>query len=75
LSGLESVDYVSIFSESTPEKLITRLRPDILVKGGDWKIADIVGGKFVRSCGGGVKRIPFVKGYSTTSIIKKIERL
>jgi rfaE bifunctional protein nucleotidyltransferase chain/domain len=75
LSALEPVDYISIFGESTPEKLIKRLRPDILVKGGDWKLDNIVGGKFVRSCGGKVRRIPFVKGYSTTSVLKKIERL
>jgi rfaE bifunctional protein nucleotidyltransferase chain/domain len=62
LSALEPVDYISIFGESTPEKLIKRLRPDILVKGGDWKLDNIVGGKFVRSCGGKVRRIPFVKG-------------
>lgn len=75
LSSLAFVDYISIFSESTPERLIKELKPDILVKGGDWKIEDIVGGEFVRSCGGKVKRIPFVKGYSTTSLIKKIEKL
>ena len=73
LSSLSCVDYICLFSESTPERIIKELRPDILVKGGDWKIQDIVGSEFVRSCGGKVKRIPFVKGYSTTSLINKIE--
>lgn len=75
LSSLSMVDYISLFSESTPKRLIKDLKPDILVKGGDWKIEDIVGGDFVRSYGGRVKRIPFIKGYSTTSLIKKIENL
>jgi len=73
LSSLYFVDYVTIFNEATPENLIKKVRPDILVKGGDWKIKDMVGGSFVKSCGGKVKNIPFVKGYSTTSLIKKIE--
>jgi D-beta-D-heptose 7-phosphate kinase/D-beta-D-heptose 1-phosphate adenosyltransferase len=71
LSALSFVDYITLFGETTPEKLIMKLRPDILVKGGDWKIEDIVGGAFVRSYGGKIKRIPFVKGYSTTSIIER----
>lgn len=73
LSSLSFVDYISIFNESTPERLIKELKPDIIAKGGDWKIKDIVGGSFVRSYGGKVKSIPFVKGYSTTSLIKRIE--
>lgn len=71
LSSLYFVDYVTSFSESTPENLIKKVRPDILVKGGDWKVEDIVGSSFVRSYGGKVKSIPFVKGYSTTSIIER----
>lgn len=73
LSALAFVDYVCIFTEPTPERLIKTLKPDVLVKGGDWKVADIVGGDFVKSLGGRVKNIPFVKGYSTTSLISKIE--
>jgi rfaE bifunctional protein nucleotidyltransferase chain/domain len=73
LSALYFVDYITSFSENTPEGLIKKLKPDILVKGGDWKIEDIVGGAFVRSYGGKVKSIPFVKGYSTTSLIERIE--
>ncbi|MDD5173372.1 MAG: D-glycero-beta-D-manno-heptose 1-phosphate adenylyltransferase [Candidatus Omnitrophota bacterium] len=74
LSALSFVDYIISFNETTPENLIKKVRPDILVKGGDWKIEDIVGGAFVRSRGGKVKSIPFVKGYSTTSIIEKSAR-
>ena len=71
LSSLYFVDYITSFNETTPENLIKKVRPDILVKGGDWKIEDIVGSSFVRSYGGKIKRIPFVKGYSTTSIIER----
>ena len=74
LSALSTVDYVSIFSEPTPEKLIKKVRPDVLVKGGDWSVKDIVGGDFVRSYGGRVRNISFVKGYSTTSLIRKMEK-
>ena len=72
LAALYFVDYVTIFGDPTPEKLIKILKPDILVKGGDWKIKDIVGGDFVKSYGGKVLRIPFVSGYSTTSVINKM---
>ncbi len=71
LEALSSVDYIAIFGESTPEKIIMKLRPNVLVKGGDWKVEDIVGGDFVKKTGGKVKNIPFVKGYSTTSIIER----
>jgi len=71
LSALYFVDFVTSFSETTPEKLIKKVKPDILVKGGDWKIEDIVGSSFVRSYGGKVRSVPFVKGYSTTSIIER----
>ena len=71
LSSLYFVDYITSFNETTPENLIKKVKPDILVKGGDWKIEDMVGGSFVRSYGGKIKRIPFVKEYSTTSIIER----
>lgn len=74
LSSLYFVDYVTSFNESTPEKLIKKVKPDIIVKGGDWKTEDIAGGSFVRSYGGKIKSIPFVKGYSTTSIIERSAR-
>lgn len=74
LASLYFTDYITIFNEATPEKLIKKLKPDILVKGGDWKVSDIAGGSFVKSHGGRVVSLPFVRGYSTTSLIKKIKR-
>ncbi len=71
LAALESVDYVVSFSQDTPLSIIKRLKPDVLVKGGDWKIESIVGGKEVVSWGGEVKSIPLKKGRSSTGIIKK----
>lgn len=73
LAALSSVDFVTIFGEDTPMRLIREIRPDVLVKGGDWKIKDIVGGDAVKSGGGKVVSIPFVGSYSTTSLIRKIE--
>jgi len=73
LASLEYVDYVVVFEDDTPYSLIERLRPDVLVKGGDWAIEDIVGGDIVRSCGGEVVTIDFEQGYSTSSIIGKIK--
>ncbi len=72
LAGLESVDFVTIFNDNTPLKLIRLLRPDLLVKGGDWDEKDIVGGGLVESWGGKVISLPFVKNRSTTRIINKI---
>ncbi|HXI09987.1 MAG TPA: D-glycero-beta-D-manno-heptose 1-phosphate adenylyltransferase [Thermodesulfobacteriota bacterium] len=72
LSALSSVDRVVIFNETTPEKLIKAIRPDILAKGADWAAKDIVGADIVRENGGKVSRITLVKGRSTTNIIKKI---
>jgi len=72
LSALSCVDYISIFSESTPECLIGKLKPDVLVKGGDWKGKQIAGSCIVRARGGRVVTVPFVKGFSTTSLIKKM---
>ncbi|MFH1190470.1 MAG: D-glycero-beta-D-manno-heptose 1-phosphate adenylyltransferase [Candidatus Omnitrophota bacterium] len=72
LSALSFVDLITIFPEDTPERLIKAIKPDILAKGADWKESDIAGAGFVKSYGGKVVRIPFVKGYSTTSVIGKI---
>ena len=72
LGSLEFVDFITIFNESTPFNLIRKLKPHILVKGADWKTKDVVGRSFVESYGGKVRRIPFLKGYSTTRLIKKI---
>ena len=71
LGALAMVDYIIIFEEDTPLKLITALRPDILVKGGDYQREEIVGYSEVISWGGEVLIIPTLEGYSTSTIIKK----
>jgi rfaE bifunctional protein nucleotidyltransferase chain/domain len=71
LASLEMVDYVTLFSEDTPYELIREIRPDLLVKGADWQINDIVGKDLVNE----VRTIPFVEGISTSNIIKKIQAL
>jgi rfaE bifunctional protein nucleotidyltransferase chain/domain len=75
LAALEMVDAVIIFEDDTPEELIQMIKPDVLCKGGDWSIENIVGGDFVKSYGGQVVSIPFVQGYSSSSLINKIKRL
>lgn len=75
LAALESVDTVIIFDEETPLRVIEALRPDVLVKGGDWKEKDIVGADVVKSGGGSVTSIPFEEGFSTTSLIARIRGL
>lgn len=72
LLALEAVDYVVLFDEETPYSLIKEIKPDILVKGGDWNLEDIVGGDIVKKNGGMVKNISYVDGKSTTNIINKI---
>ncbi len=72
LAALKCVDYVTIFDETTPLKVIETLKPDVLVKGADWKGKDVVGLRLVKSYGGGVEFIRYVKGISTTQIIQKI---
>jgi D-beta-D-heptose 7-phosphate kinase/D-beta-D-heptose 1-phosphate adenosyltransferase len=74
VSALESVDWVVPFSEQTPQRLIEKLLPDVLVKGGDYKIDDIVGGKAVIDNGGEVKVLKFVDGCSTTAVIEAIKK-
>lgn len=75
LAALEMVDAVIIFEDDTPEGLIQMIKPDVLCKGGDWSIENIVGGDFVKSYGGQVVSIPFVQGYSSSSLINKIKSL
>lgn len=75
LASLLCVDAVSLFDEDTPETLIKLIRPDVLVKGGDYTIDKIVGADHVQSYGGKVEIIPFVSGYSTTSLIERIKGL
>lgn len=72
LENLKAVDFVFIFEEDTPLKLIKEVNPNVLVKGGDWKVEQIVGSDFVMANGGEVKSLQFVNGYSTTNIIEKI---
>ena len=72
LSALGCVDYVCIFDEETPEELIKKLIPDVLVKGGDWEKENIVGKKTVEKNGGEVFTIPELKGRSTKKIIETI---
>ncbi len=73
LSRLEMVDVVTLFEEDTPLNLIKKVKPDVLVKGGDYTPAGVVGRDFVESRGGKVAIIPFVEGRSTTNIINKIK--
>ena len=72
LASLEFVDAVVVFDEDTPLELIKILLPGVLVKGGDWKPADIIGADIVLANGGEVKILPYIEGYSTTAIEEKI---
>ncbi|HHJ52279.1 MAG TPA: D-glycero-beta-D-manno-heptose 1-phosphate adenylyltransferase [Caldithrix abyssi] len=73
LSRLRAVDAVCIFEQDTPLELIQMVRPDFLIKGGDYRVEDIVGRDFVESYGGQVHTIPLIPGRSTTGIIEKIK--
>ncbi|MDD5259982.1 MAG: D-glycero-beta-D-manno-heptose 1-phosphate adenylyltransferase [bacterium] len=72
IGGLAAVDYVTFFPEETPEAIISELKPQVLVKGADYKIKDIVGNRFMKDNNGRVVRIPLAKGQSTSNIIKSI---
>lgn len=74
LAAFEFIDYVVLFEEDTPFDLISALQPDVLVKGGDYKIEDIVGHDIVEKKGGRVVTIDFVPGFSTTKIVEKINQ-
>ena len=74
ISALGAVDFVTFFNETTPQRVIKILSPDILIKGGDWKKSDIVGADYVRSKGGKVYSVGFVKGYSTSKLIDEISK-
>ena len=75
IASLLCTSAVCLFDEDTPENLLHLLRPDVLVKGGDYTIDKIVGAEFVQSYGGTVEIIPFVDGYSTSAIISRIKGL
>jgi D-glycero-beta-D-manno-heptose 1-phosphate adenylyltransferase len=72
LAALEAVDFVVLFDEPTPQRLIARLLPGVLVKGNDWGPNEIVGREEVEAAGGRVVSIPLEPGYSTTSLIQRI---
>ncbi|MDI3503983.1 MAG: D-glycero-beta-D-manno-heptose 1-phosphate adenylyltransferase [Candidatus Cloacimonadota bacterium] len=74
LAGLSSVDYICIFGEDTPYELIKKVRPEVLVKGGDWPISEIVGADIVLANGGRVKSLSYVAGLSTTELIAKLRK-
>ena len=74
-AALEAVDYVIVFDEETPRELIAELLPDVLVKGGDWPIEQIVGREEVEAAGGRVVSLPYLEGSSSTDIIERIKRL
>lgn len=72
IAALQSVDFVILFREETPIKVIKELRPDVLIKGADWNRNNIVGADFIKCIGGRVSTVKLVKGLSTTNLIKKI---
>lgn len=74
LAALECVDWVVAFSEETPERLYCKVLPDTLVKGGDYQIEDVAGGKCIKENGGDIKIISFVDGFSTSHLIEKIKK-
>lgn len=74
LAAFSFVDYVVLFDEDTPLNLIQQVQPDVLVKGGDYKIENIVGYDVVKAKGGDVVTIDFVEGFSTTGIVEKLRR-
>ena len=74
LAALSSVDYVTIFDEPTPRELISRVLPNVLVKGADWALDEVAGREEVEAAGGRVISIPLAQGYSTTSLLEKIRK-
>ncbi|MGB6874843.1 MAG: D-glycero-beta-D-manno-heptose 1-phosphate adenylyltransferase [Candidatus Acidiferrales bacterium] len=74
-AALAAVDYVMLFDEPTPREIISRVLPDVLVKGGDWGPNEIIGREEVESAGGRVVSIPFEPGYSTSSIIERVLKI
>jgi D-glycero-beta-D-manno-heptose 1-phosphate adenylyltransferase len=72
LAALSAVDLVAIFDELDPARVVRAVRPDVLVKGGDWPISQIVGADFVQSRGGTVRSLPYVDGASTSDLIGRI---
>lgn len=75
LAGMGCVDRVTLFDEDTPLELVRAIRPDVLVKGGDYRADDVVGAREVRDSGGSVVILPFHQGHSTTSVIERMRRI
>jgi len=75
LAALAAVDYVTVFDEDTPQKIIARVLPDVLVKGGDWGADEIVGRAEVEAAGGRVVTIPLEPGYSTSALLERIRSI
>lgn len=71
LCALPGVDYVCIFQEDTPERLIAAVRPDVLAKGGDYRVSEVVGRDIVQAYGGQVVTLTYVEGVSTTDILRR----
>lgn len=72
LGAMEMVDFVILFNDPDPYNLIAAIRPDVLVKGGDWNSGKIIGADLVEEAGGSVMVVPYIKGFSTTEIIERI---
>ncbi len=72
LAALAPVDLVLIFDDPDPGRIIREVRPDVLVKGGDWPVDQIVGADFVRRLGGKVRSLPYIQGASTTGLIRRL---
>ena len=72
LGAMEMVDFIILFNEPDPYNLIAAIRPDVLVKGGDWNSGKIIGADLVEEAGGSVMVVPYIKGFSTTEIIERI---
>jgi rfaE bifunctional protein nucleotidyltransferase chain/domain len=73
VGAMEMVDFVVLFNEPDPYILISAIRPDVLVKGGDWNTDKIIGGDLVEEAGGEVVVVPYIKGFSTTEIVERIK--
>lgn len=75
VAALKPVDYVTIFAEPTPLRVIRFIRPDLLVKGADWSAPEVVGREVVERCGGKALLLPYLQGHSTTRLLQRIRRL
>jgi bifunctional ADP-heptose synthase (sugar kinase/adenylyltransferase) len=74
LAALAAVDLVVIFDALDPARVIRAIRPDVLVKGGDWPVSQIVGADFIQARGGMVQSLPYVDGVSTSALVRRIRR-